>query len=383
MNTPALQRTVFLLLLCAVTAAFWVILWPFIGAVFWAVVLAILFNPVHRRFLARMPRRRNLTALLTLSVALLIVILPLLVLTASLIQEAVLVYQRVQSGQLNFGAYFEQIIGVMPAWVLSLLDRVGLGDLASLQTKLSQGAAQASQFLAAQAINIGQNTLQFIVSFGVMLYLLFFLLRDGRALVARLIEAIPLEPTHKRELIAKFITVTRATVKGNVVVALTQGILGGLAFWTLGIQGALLWTVLMAFLSLLPAIGAGLIWGPVAIYFLATGSIVAGLGLIAYGVLVIGMVDNVLRPILVGKDTRMPDYVVLISTIGGMSLMGITGFVIGPVIAALFMAAWELFVGRQALEDVAEAAPASPVSPAAIRVQDKDKPAREPAEGGN
>lgn len=371
MNTPALQRAVFLLLLCAVTAAFWVILWPFIGAVFWAVVLVILFNPVHRRFLARMPRRRNLAALLTLSVALLIVILPLLVITGSLIQEAVLVYQRVQSGQLNFGAYFEQIISVMPSWMLSFLDRVGLGDLASLQAKLSQGAAQASQFLAAQAINIGQNTLQFIISFGVMLYLLFFLLRDGRALVTRLIEAIPLEPTHKRELIAKFITVTRATVKGNVVVAVTQGVLGGLAFWVLGIQGVLLWTVLMAFLSLLPAIGAGLIWAPVAIYFLATGNMVEGLGLIAYGVLVIGMVDNVLRPILVGKDTQMPDYVVLISTIGGMSLMGITGFVIGPVIAALFMAAWGLFSGRLAHEEAAPAT-AAPAAPAVAPARERD-----------
>ena len=127
------------------------------------------------------------------------------------------------------------------------------------------------------------------------------------------------------------------------MVAVTQGALGGIAFWFLGIQGVLLWSVLMAFLSLLPAIGAGLIWAPVAIYFLASGQLAQGLGLIAYGVLVIGMVDNVLRPILVGKDTRMPDYVVLISTIGGMALMGINGFVIGPVIAALFISAWGLF----------------------------------------
>jgi predicted PurR-regulated permease PerM len=99
----------------------------------------------------------------------------------------------------------------------------------------------------------------------------------------------------------------------------------------------------MAFLSLLPAVGASLIWGPVSIYFFATGSVVQGFVLAAYGVLVIGLVDNVLRPILVGKDTKMPDYIVLISTLGGMSIFGLTGFVIGPAIAALFIACWDIY----------------------------------------
>jgi predicted PurR-regulated permease PerM len=176
-----------------------------------------------------------------------------------------------------------------------------------------------------------------------MLYLLFFLLRDGAALGARIGRAIPLETEHKRQLVTKFTTVIRATVKGNIVVAASQGALGGLIFWILGIQGPVLWGVLMAFLSLLPAVGAGLIWLPVAIYFLATGAVWQGVVLIAYGIGVIGLVDNVLRPILVGKDTKMPDYVVLISTLGGLALFGLTGFVIGPVIAALFMATWDLF----------------------------------------
>ena len=122
-----------------------------------------------------------------------------------------------------------------------------------------------------------------------------------------------------------------------------QGALGGAIFWILGIQGPLLWGVLMAFLSLLPAIGAALIWAPVAIYFLVTGEIWNGIILTAFGVLVIGMIDNILRPILVGKDTQMPDYVVLISTLGGMALFGLNGFIIGPVIAAMFIAAWDLF----------------------------------------
>jgi predicted PurR-regulated permease PerM len=110
--------------------------------------------------------------------------------------------------------------------------------------------------------------------------------------------------------------VIRATLKGNIMVAATQGFLGGFIFWALGIQGPVLWGVLMAFLSLLPAVGAGLIWGPVAIYFFATGSVWQGSVLTAYGIGVIGLVDNILRPILVGKDTKMPDYVVLVSTLG-------------------------------------------------------------------
>jgi predicted PurR-regulated permease PerM len=126
-------------------------------------------------------------------------------------------------------------------------------------------------------------------------------------------------------------------------VAATQGLLGGLAFWFLGIQGSMLWGVLMAFLSLLPAIGAALIWVPVAVYFLVTGAIWQGVGLTAFCILVIGMVDNIMRPLLVGKDTKMPDYVVLISTLGGMALFGLNGFVIGPLIAALFTAVWDLF----------------------------------------
>jgi predicted PurR-regulated permease PerM len=148
-----------------------------------------------------------------------------------------------------------------------------------------------------------------------------------------------------------FTTVIRATVKGNVVMAIVQGALGGLIFWFLGVHASVLWAVVMAFLSLLPAVGSALVWVPVAIYFLVTGATWQGIVLIAYGVLVIGMVDNVLRPILVGKDTKMPDYVVLISTLGGMAIFGLNGFVIGPVIAAMFMAVWEIFATSRIRND--------------------------------
>jgi predicted PurR-regulated permease PerM len=176
-------------------------------------------------------------------------------------------------------------------------------------------------------------------------------LRDGDGLARRIRTAVPLHADQQRELFNMFTTVIRATVKGNVVMAIVQGALGGLIFWFLGVHASVLWAVVMAFLSLLPAVGSALVWVPVAIYFLVTGATWQGIVLIAYGVLVIGMVDNVLRPILVGKDTKMPDYVVLISTLGGMAIFGLNGFVIGPVIAAMFMAVWEIFATSRIRND--------------------------------
>jgi len=168
-------------------------------------------------------------------------------------------------------------------------------------------------------------------------------------LSAQAARALPLKAEHTKRLLSQFATVVRATVKGNVVVALVQGALGWLACWFLGITAPLLWGALMALLSLLPAVGAALVWGPVALYLLSTGSIWPALGLLAWGVLVIGLVDNVLRPMLVGKETRLPDYLVLVATLGGLAVFGLNGFVIGPVIAAIFIIAWDIFAeARQA-----------------------------------
>lgn len=342
-RSSSLENQFFLLLLLVVSLAFFWVLWPFYGAVFWGAILALMFTPLFMRLLRAMPGRRTLAALATLATILVAVIFPLGLIVASLVQEASALYQRMQSGELNVGTYFQQVYGALPTWASGLLDRFGLSDTSVILEKVSASLSKGSQFLAAQALSIGQNAFDFIVSFFVMLYILFFLLRDGGALTRRIRDAVPLESGIKRELSGKFVTVIRATVKGNVVVAILQGALGGLIFWILGIHAPVLWGTLMAFLSLLPALGAALVWGPVAIYLLVTGSITQGLVLIAFGVLVIGLVDNILRPLLVGKDTKMPDYVVLISTLGGMAIFGLNGFVIGPVVAAMFMAAWDLF----------------------------------------
>jgi predicted PurR-regulated permease PerM len=342
-NLPGLEDKTFLLLIIAVSLAFAWILWPFYGAIFWGTVIAILFAPLYRRLLRSMRQRRTLAALVTVMIVLMIVILPLTLIAALLVQEGLSVYERIQSGELNIVGYFQQVFGALPAWVTNLLDRFGLTNLGLMQERLSSSLMKGSQFVAAQALSIGQNTFDFIVNLFIVLYLLFFLLRDGDDLFKRIKDAIPLHAEQQHDLFNKFTTVIRATVKGNIVVAVVQGALGGLIFWFLGVHAAVLWAVLMAFLSLLPAVGAGLVWLPVATYFLVTGAIWQGVVLIAFGVLVIGLVDNILRPILVGKDTKMPDYVVLISTLGGMAIFGLNGFVIGPVIAAMFIAAWDIF----------------------------------------
>ncbi len=331
------------LLTVLVTIAMAWILLPFYGTIMWGAIIALLFAPVYRRILPRLRRRRTLAALLTLLLVLVMVILPMVLIATSLAREAGQFYEQLQSGDVNPGRYFRGLFDALPAWVTAWLDRFGLFDFNSLQARLSELLAQGSKFIATQALNIGQNTFQFVVSIFIALYLAFFLIRDGETISRALQRAIPLAPPHKKELLQKFATVIRATVKGNLLVALIQGSLGGLAFWFLGIKGAVLWAVVMAFMSLLPAVGAGLVWAPVAIYFLVTGAIWQGLSLVAYGVLVIGLVDNLLRPILVGKDTRMPDYVVMISTLGGMTVFGINGFVLGPTIAAMFIAVWHIF----------------------------------------
>jgi predicted PurR-regulated permease PerM len=346
-NSSAFADRAFLFLVIAVSLAFAWILWPFFGAVLWGVIIAIMFAPLYRRLSRSMRQRRTLAALATEIIVLVMVILPVTLIATLLVQEALSTYQRIQSGDLDFGRRLQQVLDAMPAWVTDLLDRVGLTSLSVMRERLSAGLTQGAQFLASQALNLGQNTFDFIVNLFLMLYLLFFLLRDGDRLASRINAAVPLHPTQKRDLAYRFTTVIRATVKGNVVVAVVQGILGGLIFWILGIHAPVLWGALMALLSLLPAVGAGLVWVPVAVYLLATGAVWRGIVLTTYGLLVIGLVDNVLRPILVGKDTKVPDYVVLISTLGGIAIFGFNGFVIGPLIAAMFITVWDIFTGSK------------------------------------
>jgi predicted PurR-regulated permease PerM len=366
-RSEAFEDKIFLFLVLGVSLAFVWILRPYAGAILWGTVLAIVFAPLNRHLRDRMRQRRGLAAGLTLLIIVALVLVPVALIVESLIDEATTVYRRIQSGELDVGAWFRQLYAALPGWAVDLLNRSGLTNLEAVQARLSGFLARGAQLAAAQALSIGQNTFEFVLALFVMLYLLFFLLRDADVLSRLIREAIPLQPERQRSLAGRFTTVIRATIKGNLVVALVQGALGGLIFWILGVGAPVLLGVLIALLSLLPAVGAPVVWIPVAIYLFAIGHVWQGIVLAVFGALVIGSADNILRPILVGKDTKLPDYVVLISTLGGIAVFGANGFVIGPVIAALFVAAWEIFTASRA----ATVAPPEPsIPPPSVALND-------------
>jgi predicted PurR-regulated permease PerM len=327
------------LLVTAVSLTFAWILSPFFGSVLWGTLLAIMFTSLYRRLLRSTSQRRNLAALATLLIVVVMVLIPLVLITASLLQEGANLYQRI-TGDIDLRQYLLQFKSALPEWAVGLLERLEL----TIQERFSTSLMTAGQQLAGQALNIGQTTAEFIVSLFVMLYLLFFLLRDGDELIHHIKRAIPLPPDQQAEILGKVTATIRATIKGDILVAFIQGALGGLIFWLLGIGAPVLWAVVMAVLSLLPVLGSALIWGPAAIYLLVTGSVMQGMILLVYGSLVISLADNFLRPVLVGQDIKMPSYLVLISTLGGIAVFGVNGFVIGPLIAAMFLVTWNMAV---------------------------------------
>jgi predicted PurR-regulated permease PerM len=344
LNSPSLQSKALLWLLVAVTLLFAAVLWPLSGAVSWGVFFAIVFAPLQERSVKACRGRRGWAAVATLLTIIVSVMLPMALLATAISHEAAAFYERFRSGDIQLSAYFQRMLELLPTWARAQMERYGLIDIAEVQRRLVEVLGSSGQALTSRAFLIGQSTVAFLVNFFVMLYLLFFLLRDGKDMAVAAGTALPLKPEHTVRLLNQFAAVVRATVKGNVVIATVQGTLGGLAFWALGIPNSLLWGALMALLSLIPAVGSALLWGPVALYLLSSGEVFSAIGLAAWGIFVIGLIDNVLRPILVGKQTRLPDFLVLIATLGGLGMFGVNGFVIGPVIAAVFLVTWDIFI---------------------------------------
>ena len=336
-----IQSAFFFALLIVASLAFLAVLAPFFEPILWATTLAILFQPVQRYLLGLFGERLTLAALSTLLIILVTVIVPALFISIAMAREGIGLYQAIASGEIDISG---PLTWAQSAWP-SLMERgdvLGI-NLDELKQKLSASALQGSQWVASHLFTFGQNTLRFTIMFFLMLYLLFFFLRDGKQIINTIIKVLPIGDERERHLLAKFAEVSRATIKGTLVVGMVQGILGGIVFAFLGIESAVFWAVVMTLLSVLPAVGAAIVWLPAAIYLIANGMLWQGLFLIAFGALIIGMVDNVLRPILVGRDTKMPDYLILLSTLGGLALIGISGFVLGPVIAAFFLAIWAMF----------------------------------------
>lgn len=354
MRVKGLNIGFFIVILAIVTAAFFDVLAPYFSPILWAAILAVIFAPLKTWLRHKMGDRNGLASLVTLLVICLIVFTPLAIIASSLVVEVNAVYLKLQSNSAQFPTVFADLLHHLPDWLRNFLSEHQMNNAAQIQQKLSSFALKGGQYMAGSVFLIGKGTFTFTVGFGVMLYLLFFLLKDGSYLVHLILEALPLSTYVKHHLFMKFAAVSRATVKGTVVVGIVQGILGGLAFWFVDIDGSLLWGALMAFLSLIPAVGSAIIWVPAAIFFFATGALWKGLFLVGFFVVVVGLVDNILRPLLVGKDTKMPDYLILIATLGGMEIYGINGFVIGPLIAALFIACWNLLSGKDNRDNVEE-----------------------------
>jgi predicted PurR-regulated permease PerM len=297
------------------------------------------------------PEWRNLAALSTVIVVVVMVLIPVGIVIASLIDQGGELYQRVQTGEINLAHPLQQLKAALPDWAASISDRLAGIDLTSLKERLSSLVVPAGPQLAGHALNIGQFTAEFVASVLVMLYVLFFLLRDGDDLNLRIRNALPLRASHTAEILDAFTLAVRGTIKGIILVALIQGALGGVIFWLLGLTAPLLAGAIMALLSLLPVLGSALVWVPAALYLLMTGAVTKGIILLAFGIFVIGLADNFLRPILVGQSIQMPSYVVLLATVGGLAAFGANGFVIGPLVAAMFLTAWHIFVSAKERRD--------------------------------
>ena len=341
MEIKTLETRTFLTLVVLVTLAFAWLLGGYLQTVFWATVLAILFAAPFRWLRQRLPGEVTLASLLTLLLILLLVIAPLVGLGLAVTGEAMSVYTGVTSGTIDLSEILAQAESLLPR-ATRLAEDWGV-DLDGIRERVSTTALTASQFIAGGVVSLGQKTANVVLLLAVTLYLLFFFLRDGDRLVHTLVRALPLGDVREARLFSRFAAVTRATVKGSFIVAAVQGAIGGIGFWIVGLGAPVLWGAIMAICALIPAVGTALVWLPAVVYLLVIGSWGKALIVVFIGLAVIGTVDNALRPILVGRDAGMPDYMILLSTLAGLATFGISGIVIGPIIAGLFLTVWEIF----------------------------------------
>ncbi|MCP4571318.1 MAG: AI-2E family transporter [bacterium] len=340
MQTATASKVFLLLLVVGVTAIFLSMIKPFIMAVLLAGIFASLAQPLYRRCLRLTRDRRSGAAVLTLLVIVLVIIVPLGSVLGIVTAQAVGVAGSVTPWVEHKLANPDEIM----VWLQgqSFYDRIEpFQD--DIFTRAGELVAWLSRFLVNGLSMATAGTVHFLFMLSIMLYSMYFFLLDGEKLLDRILYYLPLADEDERRLLGKFRSVTRATLKGTAVIGALQGGLAGLAFAVVGIPSALFWAVIMTVLSIIPGIGTGLIWVPAAVILAAGGSWAKGIGLAIFCGLVVGSIDNFLRPRLVGKDTRMPDLLILLGTMGGITLFGILGFIIGPIVAAIFVTVWEIY----------------------------------------
>jgi predicted PurR-regulated permease PerM len=339
-RTRRLQRGSLLGLALATTVLFVWVIWDFLLALLLAAILTGMFHPIYRRLARRLGYRRSLAAALTVGGVLLVVIIPLVIFLVMIAEQVVQLSQIARPWVENNAWRFTQID--------RLIERVP--QLAALQPyreqimpKLAELASEVGRHSVGFVTAAATQTATALLMLFVVLYAMYFFLKDGKTALDKMLYYLPLPAQDETRMIERFMSVARATIKGTIIIGAIQGGLGGLAFAVVGIKGAAVWGTIMAILSAIPGLGHALVWIPATIYLAAAGQWGACIGLLIWCAGIVGSVDNFLRPWLIGKDTELPDLVILLSTLGGLVLFGPLGFIVGPIVAALFVTVWDLY----------------------------------------
>jgi predicted PurR-regulated permease PerM len=335
-----LRRVILVVIAFAITLLFLGMISEFLIALLLAALVAGIMQPLYKPLVRRLRGRRTLAAGISVVLLLFLGIAPVVVFAIIVGTQAVEVAQAVgpwARARLQEGQTFNQLVERFPELEALRPYRD------QIMAKLSEWGGHLGSLAVAAMGAVARETMSFLLLQFVVLYATFFFLIDGRETLRKILYYLPLPPEDEERLVARFVSVARATIKGTGVVGIAQGALGGLGFWVAGIGGAALWATVMAVLSILPGVGTALVWVPGVIYLFATGKSLAAILLTVWCVVIVGTVDNFLRPWLVGKDTKMSDLLVLLSTLGGLAMFGAIGVVIGPIVAALFVTVWEIY----------------------------------------
>ena len=329
----------FVTLLIALVAALyvcWLMLQPFLNVLLWASVLAVVFYPMHRRIRSRLHGASSAAAVSTLLVIVLI-LLPVTFITIAVVREL-----SGAATQLEATPQFLSDSSPAMRWVFEHLDRYVHVDKAAAKEFISSRLQTWGALLASSTLVLVGGVVGAVVQMGLVVFTMFYLFRDGDRLRLAMYEMLPLERVQTSEITQRTSDVISATLYGVLVIAMIQGTLGTLIFWTLGLPSPLLWGVVMFFLSMIPMAGSFLVWGPAALYLGLTGALVKAVVLVAWGVLVIGTIDNFLSPRLVGKRASLHELLIFFAVLGGLQLFGVLGLVLGPVVVAITLALIEM-----------------------------------------
>ncbi|NND71070.1 MAG: AI-2E family transporter [Rhodothermales bacterium] len=344
LNKSSFQKGFLLALVTAISLVFFTMVRQYLVALLIAAILSGLVHPLYKWFLNRTRGRTSTSSILTLLVVFISILIPIATLVV------IVAVQAVEVGN-SIGPWIQERLatsGDVNDWVAQVPVLEGIVEQLrpyeeQISTRFSELAGQLGNILFSGITEVTTGTVTFVFQLFIMLYAMFFFLVNGRQTLSKILYYVPLTSDDEERMLDKFVSVTRATVKGSLIIGVLQGVLAGLGFWIAGIPSAVFWGTIMAVLSVIPAVGAALVWIPGVIYLFATGETGWALGLALWCGMIVGTVDNILRPKLVGKDTKMSDLLILLSTLGGIVLFGVVGFIIGPIVAALFVTVWDIY----------------------------------------